>query len=522
MKEMMAYRFRLYPTPEQEQMFLQFSGSCRKVYNEALGLYNAAFAQTGFGIPKSEMKKKIPEWKEQMPYLKEALSQPIQQAIHDLYDGWDRFFKGQNEKPTFRRFSGNPSFRLPQPTQFTIRNLPGTKKTMRYLYMPKMLGDPQVGGGLVIKEGKLWVDPKKDKMSINEGKKHTQDEHYSGAGCLRRKAVKIKKAKKAEKIKKVKMSAVAFVQHRPIDGKIKSATVKREGGMWYVSFLVERRVKKPVVAFKGWLDDTLTKGAVDEVRIRGVDRNTAKNGACVTDLQQFFGVVVQTKERVEKLARLQQALSVELEALRAANGIAPGGSLKGIKRTVSVNLAQARVTKYQGYLARVRKDVAHKISRALVNMSDVLVFEDLDTKALTAKAHDALKTTAKEKAESKKTRKAILDVGWGMIEGFAAYKAAQDGKRLVLVDPAYTSQQCCGCGYTDKKNKVGANVFICTQCKKKMNAHVNASINIRKRGIGVLEKEFGWSCRQKISLGNGVPAVSADVPHAKEKSDHQV
>jgi transposase len=83
------------------------------------------------------MVKKIPSWKKEQGFLKQALSQPLQQAIHDLYDGFERFFKGQNEKPTWRKHSDAPSFRLPQPEQFKIENRPGTKKSIRHFLIPK-------------------------------------------------------------------------------------------------------------------------------------------------------------------------------------------------------------------------------------------------------------------------------------------------------------------------------------------------------------------------------------------------
>ena len=49
------------------------------------------------------------------------------------------------------------------------------------------------------------------------------------------------------------------------------------------------------------------------------------------------------------------------------------------------------------------------------------------------------------------------------------------------VSPAYTSQKCSKCGSIDKTSRSGEK-YICTACGMKMNADINASINILHRG----------------------------------------
>lgn len=44
--EHLAYRYRLMPTPAQEQLFLRISGCCRLVFNKALEAHQAAYAET--------------------------------------------------------------------------------------------------------------------------------------------------------------------------------------------------------------------------------------------------------------------------------------------------------------------------------------------------------------------------------------------------------------------------------------------------------------------------------------------
>ncbi|EFA23401.1 putative transposase DNA-binding domain protein, partial [Bifidobacterium gallicum DSM 20093 = LMG 11596] len=54
--------------------------------------------------------------------------------------------------------------------------------------------------------------------------------------------------------------------------------------------------------------------------------------------------------------------------------------------------------------------------------------------------------------------------------------------RLVLINPAYTSQTCSECHYCAKENRKSQADFQCEQCGMSMNADVNAAINILQRG----------------------------------------
>ena len=65
---------------------------------------------------------------------------------------------------------------------------------------------------------------------------------------------------------------------------------------------------------------------------------------------------------------------------------------------------------------------------------------------------------------------------------FITNKAALAAVAVTHVDPAYTSQQCSACGYTDKKNRPDQATFCCTSCGFAEHADVNAARNIAQRG----------------------------------------
>ncbi|MFE2540447.1 RNA-guided endonuclease InsQ/TnpB family protein [Actinacidiphila glaucinigra] len=74
---------------------------------------------------------------------------------------------------------------------------------------------------------------------------------------------------------------------------------------------------------------------------------------------------------------------------------------------------------------------------------------------------------------------------FAQLADFIVYKARRAGVPLVYVDPAYTSQMCCECGHTDKRNRVDQGLFICRNCGVVAHADRNASHNIAARGAVV-------------------------------------
>ncbi|MFE6758013.1 RNA-guided endonuclease InsQ/TnpB family protein [Streptomyces sp. NPDC057684] len=85
----------------------------------------------------------------------------------------------------------------------------------------------------------------------------------------------------------------------------------------------------------------------------------------------------------------------------------------------------------------------------------------------------------------KPQRVALHSWAFAQLGEFIVYKARRAGVPLVFVDPAYTSQMCCECGHTDKKNRVDQGLFICRGCGVVAHADRNASHNIASRGVTV-------------------------------------
>ena len=182
MKENKAYRFRIYPTPEQEAAFRQISGCCRLVYN--LGLeqrrtfWRQYRAKEGKTISWFGQKRELVALKAEAPFLRDAPAHCLQMALADLDVAFRRFFDGVAGYPRPRKKFQNDSFTFPDPEQIRV---------------------DQKTGHLVL--------PKFGKTSRDNG-------------------------------------PIRTVFHRPLKGRLKRVTITREGTHWYVSILVSVRIRR--------------------------------------------------------------------------------------------------------------------------------------------------------------------------------------------------------------------------------------------------------------------------------------
>ncbi len=110
-----AYRFRFYPTPEQEQVLARTFGCARFAYNHMLRLRSDAWFQRQRRVGYHETSaaltalKKTPEH----AWLNEVSSVPVQQALRHLNTAFSNFFAKRAKYPSFKRKDG------PQAAEYT-------------------------------------------------------------------------------------------------------------------------------------------------------------------------------------------------------------------------------------------------------------------------------------------------------------------------------------------------------------------------------------------------------------------
>ena len=90
--------------------------------------------------------------------------------------------------------------------------------------------------------------------------------------------------------------------------------------------------------------------------------------------------------------------------------------------------------------------------------------------------------------------RSILEQSWGRIRQQLAYKAAWAGRRLVEVDPRFTSQDCSTCGKRRSKPDAREH-WQCEHCGAEHDRDVNAAVNIHRAGIEAL----GSQSRERVA-----------------------
>ena len=224
-----------------------------------------------------------------------------------------------------------------------------------------------------------------------------------------------------------KIGAIKIIQHRPIEGRIKTLNIQRDAvGNWYACFSCEvEPTPLPINNLAVGIDVGLTTFA------------TLSNGVRV-DHPRFF-----RQDEVE-LGRAQRRWDKDKTPKR---------------RKVIAHIHQR--------IANRRKDFAHKLSRELVNAYGAIFFENLSIKNMMQNHHLA---------------KSIGDAAWNQLFQYTQYKAVNAGRVCELVDPRGTSQRCSGCGSVVQKD-LSVRVHDCPACGLVLDRDLNASINIERLGL---------------------------------------
>jgi len=194
---------------------------------------------------------------------------------------------------------------------------------------------------------------------------------------------------------RLKLQGVGSVKvklHRPVEGTIKTVTLKREVGKWYVVFscAVGRSAPLPATGQSIGIDVGLTHFL------------TTDTGAIVENPRPF-------KTAQRKLRVAQRALT------RCKRGSARRGKVR------------RRVATLHQKVVNIRKDFHHKAARALVDANDTISHEDLYV-ANMVKNH--------------RLAKAISDAAWTQFIAILTSKAEDAGRQVIAVDPRGTSQTC--------------------------------------------------------------------------------
>jgi len=140
---------------------------------------------------------------------------------------------------------------------------------------------------------------------------------------------------------------------------------------------------------------------------------------------------------------------------------------KGQRATPECRKRRKVVARIHERIANRRKDFAHQQSRKVVNQHGTIAVEDLSVNHM---LHNHC------------LAKSISAATWSMFTSCLSYNAASAGRRYVVVNPAYTSQNCSRCGHRQKM-PLSERVYQCPCCHLTLSRDVNAARNIRRLGL---------------------------------------
>lgn len=230
-----------------------------------------------------------------------------------------------------------------------------------------------------------------------------------------------------------KIGTIKAIVHRHLPGTPKTCTVCRQGDKWYATFacLVEQE-PLPESAETVGLDVGLEKFAA------------LSNGECIEN-PRFF------RKDEKALAKAQRK-----------GERYPKGSRKRRKTKKVIRRIHERI-------GNRRHNFVHQTARRLVNRYGLIAIEKLNIKGM---------------VQNGRLAKSIQDVAWSSFRRVLSEKAVSAGRQVVEVNPAYTSQDCSGCGYRAKK-KLSERWHFCPMCGLSLDRDINAAVNILQTAVGL-------------------------------------
>jgi IS605 OrfB family transposase len=247
-----------------------------------------------------------------------------------------------------------------------------------------------------------------------------------------------------------KIGRIAVRWSRPVAGSIKTVTVSKEADGWYVCF------------------------SCAEVPIQPLPLTGQETGI---DLGVKVFLITAGGDAVDNPRHARKAERALKKAQKRVSR-----RKQGSKRRAKVVRILAK--KHQ-HVRRQRSDFHHKTALALVRQYDVIYVEAIQAANLSRRPAPRPDGTGdyEHNGASRKAglNKSIQDAGWRQFLSILTFKAACAGKRVETVNPAYTSQDCSGCGERIQKS-LSMRTHVCTNCGLILDRDENAARNIQWRG----------------------------------------
>jgi putative transposase len=241
---------------------------------------------------------------------------------------------------------------------------------------------------------------------------------------------------KGKKLHLSKIGKVKLHLTRSIEGEIKTCTIKLEADGWYVIFAVEESKKEVAPAPK--------ESVGVDVGIESFATLSDDEAAPIENPHYF-------RRAERKLRRAGRQVSRRIKGSK--------------RRKKAVRLLAKKHLKVK----RQRRDFHFKEARKLVAQYQSIKVEDLNIKGMVKNHHLA---------------KSISDAGWGQFIMIIINKAEEAGRRVIKVNPSYTSQDCSRCGHRNRIT-LATRIYRCSQCDLVIHRDRNGAKRIEQKGRAV-------------------------------------
>ena len=123
-----SYKYRIFPTTDQQEQLAKIFGQVRFIYNLGLETKITAYAANKTNVNCFELNKQITDLKEEVDWL-DAPAQALQMTMRNLDNAYHAFFRGAGF-PKFKSKHSRQSFQLPQGVRFSNDN--------KKIFIPKL------------------------------------------------------------------------------------------------------------------------------------------------------------------------------------------------------------------------------------------------------------------------------------------------------------------------------------------------------------------------------------------------
>jgi putative transposase len=450
-----AYRYALDPNAGQLAAFASHAGASRKAFNWALALVKAQMGQRAaektYGLTGDQLTPAV-SWT--LPSLRKAWNQ----AKGEVAPWW-----AENSKEAYAAGIRNLVRGLD-----AWRDSKSGKRKGPNVRFPRFKRKSSAGRSVTFTTGVIRVEP--DRMHVTLPRLGTIKLHESARKLARR------------------LEAGT--------ARILSATVKLDGGRWYVSFSCE--VDRQI----GTHDRPGTVVGVDV----GIKHLAVLCTGQVIDNPRHLAGAAKHLRRVSR---------------RVSRRVGPD---RRTRQEASNRWAKANADRSRAYaqVANLRRDGLHKLTTRLAAEYATVVVEDLNVAGM---------------VRNRKLAKAISDCGFATIRTMLGYKTTWNGGRLHTADRWFpSSKTCSGCRVVKAKLPLRVRTFECDDCGLVLDRDLNAARNLAllvecESGTGVAAdpQPQGWNGRgadRKTPLAGPVavkrPPRPGTVGRQRLTADHEL